>query len=106
MGGGKIYLVILYIMPNPFSRQGSLRSSFGSNALTTQNQGGGAKKAGFPYQIGRGWQSSIVFHSTAPLTGKCCKLKDMQTLPISWNRGVTQSRPIGVGVEPNQYNYH
>ena len=87
-------------------RKGSLRSSFGSNAYTTQNQGGGNKKAGFPYQIGRSWQTSLVLNTTAPLSGHCCKLKDMQTLPISWSRGVRQSRPIGVGVDPNKYSYH
>ena len=87
-------------------RKGSLRSSFGSNALTTQNQGGGSKKAGFPYQIGRSWQTSLVFDTTAPATGRCCKLNDLKTLPITWSRGVKQSRPIGVGVEAFQYNYH
>ena len=88
-----------------YSRAGSLRSSFGSNAIVNQNQGGGNKKSGFPYQIGRSWQTSLVFHSTDP-AGKCCKLKDFQTLPITWARGVRQSRPIGVGVERNQYHYH
>jgi len=88
-------------------RKGSLRSSFGSNALTTQNQGGGDKKAGFPYQVGRSWQTSLVFASTVPLVpGRCCKLKDYKTLPISWSRGVRQSRPIGFGVEQFQYNYY
>jgi hypothetical protein len=91
---------------NPFSREGSLRSSFGSNALTTQGQGGGDKKAGFPYQVGRSWQTSLVLHSTAPRTGQCCKLNDMKTLPISWSRGVRQSRPIGVQPGQFYYNYH
>jgi hypothetical protein len=87
-------------------RKGSLRSSFGSNAITNQNQGGGSKKAGFPYQIGRSWQTSLVFDTSAPITGRCCKLNDLKTLPITWSRGVRQSRPIGVGVEAFQYNYH
>ena len=88
-------------------RKGSLRSSFGSNAYTTQNQGGGSKKSGFPYQIGRSWQTSLVLNTTAPVSGRCCKLKDTQVLPLSWGRGnVRQSRPIGVGVEPNNYSYH
>ena len=93
-------------MTNPFSRSGSLRSSFGSTAITNQNQGGGSKKAGFPYQVGRSWQTSLVFNTTAPITGKCCTLNGYKTLPITWQRGVRQSRPIGMGVERFQYSYH
>jgi len=37
---------------NPFSRTAS-RNAMGSNAVTDGPQGGGEKKAGFPYQIGR-----------------------------------------------------
>jgi len=36
---------------NKFSS--SSRNLMGSNVQTVQNQGGGQKKAGFPYQVGR-----------------------------------------------------
>jgi hypothetical protein len=36
---------------NPFNS--SNRNQMGSNYITDQNQGGGDKKAGFPYQVGR-----------------------------------------------------
>ena len=61
---------------------------------SNQNQGGGSKKAGFPYQVGRGWRTSIAFHNTDPVSGKCCSLKNMSTL--LFNKPVSQSRPIGV----------
>lgn len=61
-----------------------------------QNQGGGNKKAGFPYMVGRGWQSSIAFNNTNVVKGKCCKLSSYQTLMFSYP--VTQSRGVGVDV--------
>jgi len=61
-----------------------------------QNQGGGAKKAGFPYLIGRGWQTSIAFNNTNVVMGKCCTLKSYQTLLFT--SPVSQSRGIGVDV--------
>jgi hypothetical protein len=36
----------------------------GSTAITDQNQGGGSKKAGFPYQVGRESWSSIAIMPT------------------------------------------
>ena len=53
---------------------------------TTANRstGGGSKKAGFPYQIGRGWYTSVIMHSTDPVSGSCCTLKnymDMRFTP-------------------------
>ena len=63
-----------------------------------RNQGGGSKKAGFPYMIGRSTWSSIFMgtgHNVAGL-GRCASLKCMQTV---WYKGtVRQSRPIGVSV--------
>jgi hypothetical protein len=61
-----------------------------------QNQGGGNKKAGFPYQVGRGWQTSIAFDNTNVATGHCCNLKSYQTLLFSYP--VSQSRGVGVDV--------
>ena len=62
------------------------------SSLMNQNQGGGSKKAGFPYQIGRSYRTSIAFDSTDPAHGHCTTLKCMQTLlfPLAHI-----SRPIG-----------
>jgi hypothetical protein len=64
----------------------------GSNAIVDGNQGGGSKKAGFPYQIGRSYQSSIVFGTTDPVSGRCCKLKNFQ---MNLFPNARPSRPIG-----------
>lgn len=61
-----------------------------------QNQGGGSKKAGFPYQVGRGWQTSIAFNNTNVVMGKCCKLNSYQTLLFT--HPVSQARGVGVDV--------
>jgi len=61
-----------------------------------QNQGGGSKKAGFPYMIGRGWQTSIAFNNTNVVQGKCCQLKSYQTLLFTMP--VSQTRGVGVDV--------
>ena len=43
----------------------SNRYRTGSNAITDQAQGGGSKKAGFPYQVGRETWSSIAIPKTS-----------------------------------------
>ena len=75
---------------NPFKT--SYRYSMGSNATTGINQGGGSKKAGFPYQIGRDSWSSIAIKGSDPINGKCCSLKSLQ---FTVNPGVRQSPNIG-----------
>ena len=85
-------------MPNPF--RSSSRAQMGSSVYTTQNQGGGSKKAGFPYQIGRETWSSIFFNSTDPVNGHCCTLTKMQ---INLFPNASQSRPIGSTYTPNTY---
>ena len=45
-----------------WSRSNGYRT--GSNAITDQAQGGGNKKAGFPYQVGRESWSSIAIPKT------------------------------------------
>jgi hypothetical protein len=64
-------------------------------SITNQNQGGGNKKAGFPYIVGRGSWSSIFFHSTAPVYGGCCNLKKVMTMTFP---AANPSRPIGSDV--------
>ena len=81
----------------------SNRSSMGSNVYTTQSQGGGNKKAGFPYQVGRDSWASIHINGSAPVLNKaCCSLKKMQ---FTVNPKVSQSRGIGSTYSPNTY-YH
>lgn len=60
-----------------------------------QNQGGGNKKAGFPYMIGRGTNTSIAFNNTNVVSGNCCKL---DSLKIGLNYTVSPSRGVGSDV--------
>ena len=56
-----------------------------------QNQGGGSKKAGFPYQVGRtSW--TPIFLQCNNIAVRCCKLS---TLQFTVNPKVRQSRPTG-----------
>ena len=79
-------------MPQGNMFRSSSRNRMGSNAITDQEQGGGSKKAGFPYQIGREWQTSITLGSTDPVSGHCCTLK---TLQLNLFPNARPSRPIG-----------
>jgi hypothetical protein len=51
-----------------------------SNAITDQNQGGGDKKAGFPFMIGRDSWTSIYMDNTNVVNGNCCKLSNYNTV--------------------------
>lgn len=71
---------------------GSNRAQMGSNVFTTINQGGGDKKAGFPYMIGREYTCSHAMHyHTFPL-----KTWNTTVLPLAM-----QSRPISTTVRTN-----
>lgn len=59
--------------------------------LVNRNTGGGSKKAGFPYMVGRGYLSSIYLNGNGPVSGKCCKIDIMNQVM----RGSSISRPIG-----------
>ena len=76
---------------NPF-RTSSSRYTVGSNAITVQNQGGGSRKAGFPYIIGRNSWSSIYIQGCAPITGNCCTLNKLR-IPLALTTNTV--RPIG-----------
>jgi hypothetical protein len=80
---------------------GSNRSQMGSNVFTTQAQGGGNKKAGFAYQVGRDSWSSIYINGGNPVfqTG-CASLKCLQ---FTVNPHVSQSRSIGSTATNNRY---
>jgi hypothetical protein len=64
------------------------------SSITNQNQGGGSKKAGFAYEVGRSHWSNI-FIEKRPLSF-------MRTLPFT-KRNVSQSRPIGSTTQYNIY---
>lgn len=57
--------------------------------MTNQNQGGGDKKAGFPYQIGRGSYSSVFLtHKRTNLSmimKTALKTPPHQNLPVGMN---------------------
>jgi hypothetical protein len=51
-----------------------------ANTISNQNQGGGSKKAGFPYIVGRTQWSSIFIGNSDPVNGHCCVLKSYQNV--------------------------
>ena len=80
----------------------SSRSRMGSNAYTDINQGGGNKKAGFPYQIGRDSWAYIAINTCNPKSfdpnsaTPCCTLKSYQKLNFTGT--VRQSFGVGQGL--------
>jgi hypothetical protein len=60
-------------------------------SITNQNQGGGSKKAGFPYLVGRDSWTSIAFHGTKQFLDA-----NRQGLQFTMNPKVRQSRPVGM----------
>lgn len=71
-----------------------------ATSISNQNSGGGDKKAGLPYMVGRGYWTSIFLQSTEPIGGRCCSLAKLNvTMKLS-----NQSRNIGsVGAAANSY---
>ena len=67
--------------------------------IITQNQGGGSKKAGLPYVIGRGSWSSIFMGPSGPnsytRSVSCCKRIDLATTYTTANIGRPQGRMPG-----------
>lgn len=71
-------------------------------SISNRDQGGGNKKAGLPYQIGRESFTSVFLHSTDPVYGKCCTRSQImknrftlfpnQNLPVGFNRGGVKMR--------------
>ncbi len=80
---------------------GSKKSTHMSS-IVNQNQGGGNKKAGLPYQIGRESFTSVFLHSTDPVHGNCCTRSQImknrftlfpnQNLPVGFTRGGVKMR--------------
>ena len=61
------------------------------SSITNQNQGGGSKKAGFPYLVGRDSWTSIALKQTKQYLDA-----DSQGLKFTLNPNVRQSRPISM----------
>jgi len=74
-----------------------------ATSIVNQNQGGGDKKAGFPYQVGRSSATSVAFHMVDPLHGHCCKLSSFNTNVFPLAR---ISRPIGTAYNANYRKFH
>jgi len=56
------------------------------SSITNQKQGGGSKKAGLPYQVGRSSWESVMMHGTK---------QSIPLLKVPATTSVRQSRPIG-----------
>jgi hypothetical protein len=64
-----------------------------AKSITNQAQGGGSKKAGFPYQVGRQSGSSVAIGTCNPGNGQaCCNLTKYMTYPFPL---ANFSRPVG-----------
>lgn len=87
-------------MPQGNAFRSSSRAQMGSSATTNINVGGGDKKAGFPYQVGRTTWTSIHFGITNPLNGHCCGLSSYKHTKLP---RANISKPIGSNVRPNTY---
>ncbi len=62
------------------------------SSMINQNQGGGNKKAGFPYIVGRDSWTSIAFNGTS---------QNSKVLQFTVNPFVRQSRPVHI--RPSEY---
>ena len=62
------------------------------SSIVNRNQGGGEKKAGFPYQIGRTSWSNIFIGGVDPVHNHCCGLKSYQKTLVFTKNTV---RPTG-----------
>lgn len=61
------------------------------SSITNQNQGGGSKKAGLPYLVGRDSWTSVSFRQTKQFLNEGRK-----GLLLTVNTDVRQSRPVGM----------
>jgi hypothetical protein len=60
-------------------------------SITNQNQGGGSKKAGFPYLVGRDSWTSVALNKKTQFLDEATK-----GLQFTLNPNVRQSRPVGM----------
>jgi hypothetical protein len=87
-------------MPQGNAFSSSSRSQMGSSATTNINVGGGNKKAGFPYQVGRTSWTSIHFGITDVVNKHCCGLSSYKYTKLP---RANISRPIGSTTRPGTY---
>ena len=82
---------------SPHSRmfRGSNKAQMGSNSMTVQNQGGGKRKAGFPYIIGRTQWTNIAFSEQPGINNLKFLMKNAFTANVT--------RPINSTYTPNTY---
>lgn len=64
------------------------------SSITNQAQGGGNKKAGFPYLVGRTSAASFAFHGIP---------QRLSVLQMPLTTTVSQSRPIGMTPSAGRY---
>lgn len=83
--------------------QASNHYRMGSNINTTIHQGGGDKKAGLVYQVGRTQWTNIALGTNNsfawPSRARCCTASDMARMTFTANI----SRPIGSTLQPVPY---
>lgn len=83
--------------------QASNHYRLGSNAFTDVNQGGGDKKAGLVYQVGRTQWTNIALGSDQcfawPSRRRCCTAANMSKLAYT----SSISRPISSTLQPVPY---
>jgi hypothetical protein len=49
------------------------------SSITNKDTQGGSKKAGFPYQIGRSWRSSLALNAGV----KCCNIQQINMVNLA-----------------------
>jgi hypothetical protein len=69
------------------------------NQIINRNQGGGDKKAGFPYQVGRSMWTTIAMGTDN--MNMCCSLA---SLAVTKNPRVRISRPMGSTINVPYWN--
>ena len=80
-------------MPQGGAWSNSNKSQMLSSFRTDINQGGGEKKAGFPYQVGRESWTSIFLNAVDPVNGRCCSRAKIGTTMVFTKNTI---RPIGL----------
>jgi hypothetical protein len=75
-----------------------------ASTIIVQNQGGGNKKAGLPYQVGRDSWVNIYMGTSSNVKKEnrsCCSAKNMAMTYTN----ASQSRPIGRTGNPSYWNF-
>lgn len=75
------------------------------SSIVNQNQGGGPKKAGFPYIVGRESWTTVHFREsgTSQFLGNIDGSGPARALRFTALKNVRQSRPVGVSPSPNAF---